>query len=172
MYSLPKIFTEMPPLKGKNIAVVTNSGAFGGITADILNDNDLFFPEFSPQLRKDLTATGKIFNNANPVDIGPNLSKQTLMDIFEKLLKSDEVDGLLPVPNVWNDVFIEAIKDLVTLCNKHNKPAAIYLPNSVSRIIELRQAHQIPIFESPDEAARALKISFDHQQYILRKELN
>ena len=38
LHALPKIFTHMPPLRGKRIAVFTNSGAFGGITADLLVD--------------------------------------------------------------------------------------------------------------------------------------
>jgi len=36
LHSMPKIFTTMPLLKGNRIAIFTNSGAFGGITSDLL----------------------------------------------------------------------------------------------------------------------------------------
>ena len=170
LHSLPKIFTEMPLLKGKKIAVVTNSGAFGGIVADILVDNELEFPSFSDELQKKLRATGDIFNVSNPVDIGPNLSKQTLMDIFKLLLASDEVDGILPVPNVWNEIVIESILEFSQMCREYGKPAAIYIPNSVGKIIELRKKHNVPLFESPNEAARALVVSLQHYNYKKKKE--
>lgn len=170
LHSLPKIFTEMPLLKGKKIAVVTNSGAFGGITADILIENDLEFPTFSEELQQKLRDTDDLFNVANPVDIGPNLSKQTLMDIFRHLLESDEVDGILPVPNVWNEVVIESILEFSGLCRKYGKPAAIYVPNSVEQIISLRRQHGVPLFESPGEAARALHVSLQHYNYLKKKE--
>ena len=41
LHSLPKMFTEMPLLKGKQIAMFTNSGAFGSISADLLVEADL-----------------------------------------------------------------------------------------------------------------------------------
>ncbi len=170
LHSLPKIFTEMPLLKGKKIAVVTNSGAFGGIVADILIDNKLEFPEFSKELQAKLRETGDIFNVANPVDIGPNLSKQTLMDIFKVLLTSGEVDGILPVPNVWNEIVIESIIEFVEMCKDYGKPAAIYVPNAVERIISIRKQHNIPLFESPNEAARALVVSLQQYNYQKKKE--
>jgi acyl-CoA synthetase (NDP forming) len=49
LHSLPKIFTHMPPLKGKRIAVFTNSGAFGGITADLLVQSGLEMARLSPE---------------------------------------------------------------------------------------------------------------------------
>lgn len=172
LHSLPKIFTEMPLLKGDKIAVVTNSGAFGGIVADILVDNGLRFPSFSEDLQRQLTETGKIFNVSNPVDIGPNLSKQTLMDIFRILLSSDEVDGILPVPNVWSDIVVESILEFAGMCREYGKPAAIYVPNAVDRIISLRTKYQVPLFESPHEAVRALVVSLQHSRYLAKKELN
>jgi acyl-CoA synthetase (NDP forming) len=170
LYSLPKIFTSMPLLKGNRIAVFTNSGAFGGITADFLVSSGLRMAELSPETQSKLKKTGQLFNASNPVDLGPGLSIQTFIDIFDILLSSDEVDGLLPIPNVWQDVVIDAIAELVTMCEKYGKPAAIYIPNAPERVISIKNDRNLPVFESPEEAVRALTVSYRYYKYLLKKE--
>ncbi|MBA7559480.1 Peptidyl-lysine N-acetyltransferase Pat [subsurface metagenome] len=163
LHSLPKIFTNMPPLRGTRIAVFTNSGAFGGITADLLVDAGLKMAHLSPETQERLSKTGQIFNVSNPIDLGPALSMQTFMDIFDILLSSDEVDGLLPVPSLWHPMIIDAIGELVKKCRHYRKPAAIYTPNAVYKTVSYRKEYQVPLFESPEEAVRALQVS--HQYY-------
>ena len=163
MHSLPKMFTHMPPLKGRRIAVFTNSGAFGGITADLLVQSGLEMARLSPETQERLARTGQIFNVKNPIDLGPALSMQTFLEIFDILLSSDEVDGLLPVPSLWHPMVIEAIMELVKKCHEYGKPAAIYTPNAAEKTIAYRNKYQVPLFESPEEAVRALAVS--HEQY-------
>ena len=169
LHSLPKIFTQMPPLRGKKIAVFTNSGAFGGITADLLVDAGLEMPRLSAEIQERLARTGQIFNVSNPIDLGPALSIQTFLDIFDILLSSDEIDGLLPVPSLWHPMIIDAIGELVKKCRSYGKPAAIYTPNAVYKTIAYREEYQVPLFESPEEAVRALKTSYQYHRYSLRK---
>ncbi|MBN2397008.1 MAG: CoA-binding protein [Deltaproteobacteria bacterium] len=164
LHSLPKIFTSMPPLRGRRIAVFTNSGAFGGITADLLVEAGLEMARLSPETQDRLSRTGQIFNVSNPIDLGPALSMQTFLDIFDILLSSEEVDGLLPVPSLWHPMIIDAIGELVKKCHHYRKPAAIYTPNAVYKTVSYRETYQIPLFESPEEAARALQVS--HLQYL------
>ncbi len=170
LHALPKIFTHMPPLKGKRIAVFTNSGAFGGITADLLVQSGLEMARLSPETQEKLSRTGQIFNVTNPIDLGPALSMQTFLEIFDILLSSDEVDGLLPVPSLWHPMVIDAIVELVKKCRHYGKPAAIYTPNAVHKTIDYREKYQVPLFESPEEAVRALKVSYDHACFLAMKE--
>ncbi len=170
LHSLRKIFTNMPPLRGPRIAVFTNSGAFGGITADLLIDAGLEMARLSPETQERLNRTGQIFNVSNPIDLGPALSMQTFLDIFDILLSSDEVDGLLPIPSLWHPMIIDAIGELVKKCHHYRKPAAIYTPNAVYRTISYRNEYQVPLFESPEEAVRALQVSYQHYLYSLRKD--
>ena len=171
LYSLPKMFTSMPPLKGKRIAVFTNSGAFGGIAADFIISSGLEMAHLSGETEDKLRKTGQLFNASNPIDVGPGLSKQAFIDIFDILLSSGEIDGLLPIPNVWQDVVIDSIVEIVKLCQAYKKPAAIYIPNAPERIISIKNDRQIPVFESPEEAVRALEVSYSYHNYLLKKEL-
>jgi len=169
LHSLPKMFTHMPPLKGRRIAVFTNSGAFGGITADLIVESGLEMAVFPEETKERLRSTAKLFNVSNPVDLGPTLGKQTFIDIWDAILSSDTVDGLLAVPNVWMKVVVEAICELGEICKKYDKPAAIYIPNAIERILAIRTEFNLPVFESPEEATRALTVSYEHYRALGKK---
>lgn len=165
LHSMPKIFTTMPLLKGPRIAIFTNSGAFGGISSDLITEAGLEVTIFDEETVSRLENTGRLYNARNPVDLGPSLSMDAFRNIFDTLLESDQVDGILAVPNVWMDMVIDGIEDLVDKCNSYGKPAAIYIPNAVKRILEIRTERGLPVFESLEEAVRALTLSLTHYTY-------
>ena len=169
LHSLPKMLTEMPLLRGDRVAAFTNSGAFGTIAADFLVEAGLRIPTLEPITRDRLKAVGGVFNSGNPVDIGP-APPQTYLEIFEILLSAPEVDGLLLMTSIWRDFVIDAMKELVRMCVRHDKPAAIYTPNSVGRIISVRKEHSLPLFHTMEEAVRALAVSHEQFRYTSRKE--
>jgi len=168
LHSLPKIFTTMPPLRGKNIALFTNSGAFGGITADLLTEAGLSLIQLAPETREKLKKTGQTFNVKNPVDIGPALPK-TYLDIFEILLSAKEVDAILPLASIWQTFVIDVLLELQKMCQHYQKPAAIYCPNATGKILAVRKEHQLALFESPEEAVRALAVSYQYTDFINRR---
>ncbi len=126
--------------------------------------------QLSEATRDKLSRAGELFNVNNPVDLGPAMAKQLFLDIFDILLSADEVDGLLPVPNVWQDVIVEAIQELIQMCRHYKKPAALYIPNAIEKILDIRTTYQIPVFESLEEATRALVVSHQQYNYLLKKE--
>jgi acyl-CoA synthetase (NDP forming) len=169
LHSLPKMLTEMPLMAGNRVAVFTNSGAFGSITADLLVPAGLAIPRLSEATRERLGRIGGVFNINNPVDIGP-APPQTYLDIFKVLFEAEEVDGLLLASSIWRDFIIDVMKELVKMCSQYDKPAAIYTPNSVTRILAARRQHGLPLFESPEEAVRALAVSHEQFRYRRKKE--
>lgn len=169
LHSLPKMFTEMPLLTGKRISVFTNSGAFGSIAADQLVEAGLKLVRLSPQTQERLKKAGQVFNVKNPVDIGP-APPQTYLDIFDILLSADEVDGLLPLLSVWQPFVIDCLLELLKMCKHYNKPAAIYTPNAVAKSIAIRAKHRIPIFETSQQAVRALSVSHAYYESLLKRK--
>lgn len=170
LHSLPKMFTEMPLLKGGRIAAFTNSGAFGSIAADLLVEAGLQMTRLAPRTRERLKKAGQVFNIANPVDIGP-APPQTYLDIFDILLSADEVDGLLPLLSVWQPFVIDCLHELLKMCKHYAKPAAIYTPNAIAKSIAIRAKHRIPIFETARQAVRALSVSRTYRQSLLKRKL-
>ena len=168
LHSLPKMFTEMPLLKGKRIAMFTNSGAFGSIAADLLVEAGLQMVSLSSQTQEKLKKAGKAFNIKNPVDIGP-APPQTYLDIFEILLAAEEVDGLLPLLSVWQPFVIDTLLELMKMCKRYDKPAAIYTANAIAKSIAIRAKHRIPIFETAEQAVRALSVSHSYYESLLKR---
>lgn len=169
LHSLPKMFTEMPLLRGKRIAIFTNSGAFGSIAADQLVEAGLKMVRLAHPTQEKLKKAGQVFNVKNPVDIGP-APPQTYLDIFDILLSADEVDGLLPLLSVWQPFVIDCLQELLKMCKHYDKPAAIYTPNAVAKSIAIRAKHRIPIFETSQQAVRALSVSHTYYESLLKRK--
>ncbi len=169
LYSLPKMFTEMPLLAGNRIAIFTNSGAFGSIGADLLADTDLVMAEFSPETREKLSRLPGVFNAGNPVDIGPALP-QVYLEIYDILLAAGEVDGLLHIVGMWRDYVTDVMGELVALCQRHQKPAALYCFNAMARVQAARTDKKLPIFNTAEEAVRALVVSYEQFRYLGKKQ--
>lgn len=169
LYSLPKMLTEMPLLKGNRIAAFTNSGAFGSISADIMVEAGLTIPRLAANTREKLSKIKGVFNVNNPVDIGP-APPQVYLDLIDIILAAPEVDGLLLMSSIWRDFVIDVIKEVIKMSKHYDKPAAIYTPNSISKIIAVRKQFGIPIFDSMEEAVRALIVSHEQFRYLGKKE--
>ncbi|MBN2160839.1 MAG: CoA-binding protein [Spirochaetes bacterium] len=169
LHSMPKMLTEMPLLRGNRIAVFTNSGAFGSISADLMVEAGLALPRLGAASRELLAKIGGVFNINNPVDIGP-APPQTYLDIFEILLSDKEIDGLLLMSSIWREFIIDVMKELVEMCKRYDKPAAIYTPNSVARILSVRKEFGLPLFDTAEEAVRALAVSHEQFRYHRKKE--
>jgi len=169
MHSLPKIFTEMPLLAGKRIAVFTNSGAFGSIGADLLSDTDLVMARFSAETKEKLSRLPGVFNAGNPVDIGPALP-QIYLQIYDILLADGNVDGLLNIVGMWRDYVADVMSELVELCRRRRKPAALFSFNAMARVQAARADKNLPLFNTLEEAVRALTVSHQQFCYLKKKE--
>lgn len=169
LHALPKMFTEMPLLTGKRIAVFTNSGAFGTIGADLLADTDLVMAQFSAETREKLGRLPGVFNAGNPVDIGPALP-QIYLQIYDILLSDGNVDGLLNIVGMWRDYVADVMSALVELCRRHGKPAALFSFNAMTRVQAARADKSLPLFNTLEEAVRALVVSHQQFSYLNKKE--
>lgn len=169
LHSLPKMFTEMPLLPGKRIAVFTNSGAFGSIGADLLAETDLVMAGFSGETREKLSRLPGVFNAGNPVDIGPALP-QIYLQIYDILLSDNNVDGLLHIVGMWRDYVADVMSELMEMCRRHHKPAALFSFNAMARVQAARADKNLPLFSTLEEAVRALVVSHQQFRYLNKKE--
>jgi len=172
LYSMPKIFISMPVLKGNRVVIVTNTGAFGTILTDLLVNSGMNPVVLSGKMQAAIKNAATVFNAANPIDLGPGIDGEAFLGAFRLLLESDEVDGLVLAINVWQQSIIDAIIRLTDLCREYGKPAAIYTPNSIERVLHVRRNFGIPAFETPEEAVRALVVSHRYHVIQSKKKIN
>ncbi len=91
---------RQPPLRGKNVAIITNSGGTGVELTDLLEAKGLAVPALSAALQEKIAATLPSHGSAiNPIDVTTDWGRFAQMygAAVELLMKSDEIDAVVPV---------------------------------------------------------------------------
>ncbi len=185
-----------PPLQGKRVAVVTNSGGPGTSLANTLNEGGMEVPEFSEGLQSQIsTLIPPHASSANPVDITFHIDTFTLVkEIPEIIVKSKEVDAMVLhgamgtgflreiyphvqdfLPGVSREEFIERNKQDITgsvaVPAKHGLPFVIssFFDKSDNFMAAYLQ-EDVPVYDSPEKAARAVLSLFKYMEVRQRKE--
>ena len=132
-------FLRMPPLKGRNTAIVGMGGGASVQAADDCLDRGLSLPIFPARVRQRLksiygTEAGRIFNN--PVDIPPFSASQTDMfvDTIEAIADYELVDLLIihVAFDTWcwrdrKEAVTPYVQSILGLKDTVNKPMAVVL---------------------------------------------
>ncbi len=182
LYNQGWMLAGQPPLKGRRIGVLTNSGGPGTAISHTCNEGGLEIPAFSGELqgeiRKHLPPHGAA---GNPVDLTFHMDAEAISTILpELLLKSGEVDGLV-VHGLMGTGFLKAIhphvqelfggisatdfisqfeRDLtgsLSVFGRYHLPVA--LSSFFGREDNYTDAYRekgIPVFDGPEKAARAM----------------
>lgn len=91
---------RQPPLRGKKVAIVTNSGGTGVELTDLLEARGLEVPVLSASLQEKIAVALPNYGSAaNPVDVTTDWSRFPAMygAAVEALMTGDEVDAVVPV---------------------------------------------------------------------------
>ncbi|MEN6472440.1 MAG: acetate--CoA ligase family protein [Syntrophaceae bacterium] len=189
VYKIGWALASQPPLKGKRIAILTNSGGPGTAMAMTCNKYGLEVPEFSPQVQAKVAK--HIPGHAsprNPVDLTFHVEMGAITrDIPTVLMQAPEIDGLI-IHGIMDTGFFKVIypmiKDLVGLPQEQfiemvkldldpltAMPFAYGKPLMISSFfdhgdhaIESFHARGIPVFDSPEKAAKAMAALYKYHQ--------
>ncbi len=183
LYSTGWALSTLPPLKGNRIGVITNSGGPGSAIADTCEAGGYEVPPFSEGLVKKIKEIIPPHAPAgNPVDITFAMNIGMLAEeLPEMVMQSGEVDGIVLhgamssgflstlVPHIEGMVQSSVIDDLIVqaasrdLSHTVSLPFDYGIPMTVSsffdredRYTEAFEDAGIPVFDSPEKAARAM----------------
>ncbi|MBN2387143.1 MAG: acetate--CoA ligase family protein [Anaerolineales bacterium] len=155
----------MPPMKGKNLAVISRSGGHAVIAADaceLTGFNLAPFPEsFLREIEKHFRAS--VIRLTNPLDLGDLFDLDVYAQIVEQTLQLDSVDGVIflqtalsPAENLASRELLERIMKMVEATGK---PVTYYISASAQEVAHLKQTYSFPIFTQVVETIRALEMS-------------
>jgi acetyltransferase len=187
---------SQPPLRGKRIAVVTNSGGPGTAAADTLNRVGMDVPEFSEATKAAIRPFIAGHASArNPVDVTFDLDMPTLArKIPEILFKDEEIDGMIihgimdsgffnvivpmarKVLSLGEDLPIELpetdLEPLIGMPGRYGKPLLVssFFDEEEDRCIRIFHKEGVPVFDSPEKAAKAMGAFHRHLRIRNRKE--
>ncbi|MGZ3590870.1 MAG: acetate--CoA ligase family protein [Thermodesulfobacteriota bacterium] len=167
LIDLARVFTTQPLSRGNHLGIITTSGSLGALATDVSVSGGLIVPPLSPlMMRKVQEISPAWMNVRNPLDIGPS-------GIFGRLLPMlladpgiDMVLAIMVIPYVAVRHFKTAgitagdwFGDIASIREQYpDKPllgVVVGHPEFVNDI-HLLCGPSIPVFTSPEPAARAL----------------
>lgn len=161
MISASKVFA-LPPLKGKNIAIVSRSGGHAVLAADHCHYHGLSLPALPENLRKRIERRMRagVIRIQNPLDLGDVFDVDFYESIISDLVKDKTIDGVVFLFSYFTGYDpktpIRIISLIQKLCETYQKPVAFVLMSFTNEVISLKTQTTFPIFDSPDEAIWAL----------------
>lgn len=156
---------RLPPMKGKNLAIISRSGGHAVIAADaceLAGFSLAHLPEsFLREIEKHFRAS--VIRLTNPLDLGDLFDLDVYAQIVEQTLQLEYVDGVVflhtSLSDAENRTSRMLLQRLMDLSRRYGKPVAYYLSADYQEIVYLKQNYDSPIFTQVVETVRALEIS-------------
>ena len=161
---------SLPPMKGKNLAIISRSGGHAVIAADateLAGFNLAHFPEsFLREIEKHFRAS--VIRLTNPLDLGDLFDLNVYAQIVEQTLQLQDVDGIVflhtSLSDAENQTSRKLLDRIIELVKKYDKPVAYYISTAADEVNYLKQNFEFPIFTQVVETIRALEMS--HRYHV------
>ncbi|MGV4928125.1 GNAT family N-acetyltransferase (plasmid) [Streptomyces sp. BHT-5-2] len=167
---------SQPLPHGDRVAVVSNAGGVGVLTADACADVGLAVPELPPALADDLLGmlpTGA--GAGNPIDTTPAVTVPELSRCVERIAASGAVDAVVValVPTALTTAVGTDLLDALTSAPRTARakcPLAAVLLDQPERVRLLRtdDGRAVPAYGEAQSAARALRHATERGQWLAR----
>ncbi|MBF0242826.1 MAG: acetate--CoA ligase family protein [Desulfamplus sp.] len=159
--------------KGDKIAIVTNAGGPGIIATDMSEHSGLKLAKFSDEtvreLHKYLPPTA---NFHNPVDVIGDAARDRYENTLGTVISDSGVDSVLIIltPQSMTDAMGTA-EAIVSIAKKSVKPIVCAFMGvvDVSDGVKLLQQNNVPVYQFPESAARALGALYAQQKWLSRE---
>jgi acetate---CoA ligase (ADP-forming) len=169
MVDVFKVFS-LRPLKGPRLAVIARSGGHAVLSADSVYHHGFTLASFSNQffgMLSEKTRAG-VIRRTNPVDLGDVFDLNIYLEITEKALQEDGVDGVLVVHSYAVGPDSEPTRKFVCsiaeLSKRYEKPILFCMIGHKEDWFAMRETADLPIFVHVDEALMALRRSYTHYE--------
>ncbi len=177
--SVTKAFS-LPPMRGNRIMAMSPAGGFSVIMADLCDKAGFAFADPGREFYGEIARYGNagIINVSNPLDMGDMYDPKSTADIFHLALHNENVDGAIfinqwPRMPVGDDIFsrmfhTDLSQETMGAIRSSGKPLGVCLFGPASTITRIKNNLSMPIFDSPEEMIRTLKIQ---QEFHARKKM-
>jgi acyl-CoA synthetase (NDP forming) len=162
---------SLPPIKGKNLVIISRSGGIGVVAADSAERHGfrLLPPDKTLQERFHSFFRAKVIQPTNPLDLGDLFNFDLYTNILQQVLQFPVVDGILFMHGATGEEkepsrrFIQAVKELSI---QYQKPVALQYNTDEEEMAYIKRALDYPIFAEPEDALMALAVSRDHYRKL------
>jgi acetate---CoA ligase (ADP-forming) len=167
---------RLPPMKGKNLAVISRSGGHAVLAADACELTGFNLAHFPQEFLREIETyfRASVIRLTNPLDLGDLFDLDMYAQIIEQTLRLPGVDGVVFLhtslsegENLKSRRLLERVMGLV---DRYDKPVAYYISSAAHEVNYLKQSYSFPIFTQVVETVRALKMS--HYYYTQTEALH
>jgi len=152
---------KQPPLRGDNIAIVSNVGGPAILAADAITRNGLKLATLSEKTRKEVERHYPGMEVINPIDLIADARSERYSTVLALVLADSNVDGVMVV-NMLKSCFFEPedAKAIAETAKKSLDKPVVDVPaggEDFNLVYKILQNTDIPVYNLPDKAAKALK---------------
>ncbi|ADK86110.1 CoA-binding domain protein [Desulfarculus baarsii DSM 2075] len=193
VYRLGDALAHQPAMKGRRVAVLTNSGGPGSGMATTLQAEGMEMPSLSPEtqakLRQHMPPHAPV---GNPVDLTFHVDMSTMTKTLPRILFEDpQIDGVLLhgiMDTGWaamahqvfskfidisrqelDQMMLADLSELTPMPWAHGKPLLTSsFFDRADHAVDSLLAAQIPVFDSPERAARTMALMHRAHQIATR----
>ena len=155
--------------KLRNLAVISISGGYGVVLADLIEKSGLEVPPFSPNIQSEISKKFFMAGTSpnNPLDFAAQFfAIDTVKEVIDIVLSDKKIDGLvMDLPGFYltlpprikdTQAFFNVVLESLTLGHKHNKPLILITqhltrPKTIYDFLTKIKENKISIFGDPQE---------------------
>jgi acetyl coenzyme A synthetase (ADP forming)-like protein len=169
LFDFAKIFSTQPKTKGKRVGIVTNGGGAGVVATDAIYSNSLELAQLSEETVSVLKQKLPNYVNVrNPLDIAGDADAKRFEVAIEAMLNEKNVDMLMLILLFQTPGADSSIISSLAKYKDSEKPIIVTtMGGAFTRLHKsIIEANGIPVYMSPNSAARALKALYDYSHHF------
>jgi len=172
IFDYAKSLANQPILDSTNIGIITDGGGFGVIAADEITKAGLEIPEYSKDTLRALRSVLPSYGIAkNPVDLTGDANAERYEKALNAVFKDRVIDGVVVIALLQVPTLEEHITDIIRDCKVHGKPFTVCTIGGkwVKERVRTLERFGVPVYPTPERAARALVVLKEYADILKRK---
>jgi acyl-CoA synthetase (NDP forming) len=156
------VLSKQPPMRGDNVAIMSNVGGPAILAADAVAKNGLKLAALAEKTKSKIERLYQGVDASNPIDMIADAKGERYSKVLEFVLADKNVDGVLVI-NMLKSTFFEP-KDgrvIPKIASKHPDKPIVDVPaggEDFSRVYSVLGNTSIPLYNLPEKAVKALKV--------------
>jgi acyl-CoA synthetase (NDP forming) len=153
--------SKQPPMHGDNVVIVSNVGGPAILAADAVARNNLKLATLCEATKQKIEGMYPGVDATNPIDMIADARADRYEKVLDLVLSDKNVDGVLVI-NMLKSTFFEPAdaRIIPKVASKHRDKPIVDVPaggEDFERVYKVLGKTNIPTYNLPDKAARALK---------------
>lgn len=163
MFDALSVFSTCSPMKKDGIAIITNAGGLGVMSADATFDApNVYAVKFSDKTIEEIkTRVPTVAGLTNPIDVRGDAKPEYFREVIDIVTRDPEVGGLVIMGSPLDTADLENVaRIIVEMRDDIPVPTTVCFAggDKCDRASAILKEGRVPCFPTPDRAVRALSI--------------